>query len=264
MTRWTRRLLPIVLISLLALPAVVRADEPSDYSRANQDYFAGRYSEAARRYEALLQEHGEVPALLLNLGNCRFQLGELGLATWYFRRALKLGEGEVAGRAESNLRATRQALLELNRKRLDKGIISYDESHGVWPALFTYLPLGTTLPILLALLLPLVAGAFLWTFAGHVGRRLLGRLIVLTLLLPSALAATLFFGRVAVEHSVRLATVISAQALLRDAPDPAASGIPVAEGLEVRLLADDPSGFHRVALSDGRTGYLATSDGRPH
>ncbi|NUQ80631.1 MAG: hypothetical protein HUU10_03380 [Bacteroidetes bacterium] len=53
----------------------------------NQDYSAGRYSEAVNRYLSLLNEGFESSAMYLNLGNSWFRLQQYGLARWAYEKA---------------------------------------------------------------------------------------------------------------------------------------------------------------------------------
>lgn len=60
------------------------------FEQANSDYTAGRYAEAAARYETLLKQDGPRIGVLRNLGSAYFQMGQNGRAILAFKRALIL------------------------------------------------------------------------------------------------------------------------------------------------------------------------------
>ncbi|GAA5481082.1 tetratricopeptide repeat protein [Haloferula sargassicola] len=73
---------------LLLMVATTKADEVFD--RANADYRAGRFREAAAAYESLLDRDGPSVGVLQNLGSAYHQLGDDGRAILAFERALLL------------------------------------------------------------------------------------------------------------------------------------------------------------------------------
>jgi tetratricopeptide (TPR) repeat protein len=258
-------LLLTLLTCLLAAPAGALAATPQEiYQQGNKAYFAGDYAGAEDAYrDALAAVGGNAPVLLLNLGNCAYFRGKLGLAAYYFKRATMLGSGDVAARGEANLASTRRALQEKYRKQLEKGVLRYDEGRGAWHALFTLLPTAVSGPLFVVLWLFLFAALSAWTFSrSQRGWHSLARTLFFSLLAPALVAAVLYFGGAAVAREYRYAVVVSPEAQLRDAPSPDAPSTPVPEGLEVRVLLHNEAGFHKVLVGEGKTGYLADSDVR--
>ena len=94
----------LVLLSLISLPA--RAESPSAFEQANQDYAAGRFMEAARGFERVIEQRGYSGPVLFNLGNAWLQAGQPGRAILSYERALWLSPGNEA--VEANLHAARQ------------------------------------------------------------------------------------------------------------------------------------------------------------
>lgn len=72
--------------------AMVGADEV--YDRANADYDAGKFAEAAEGYEEMLASEGPRAAVLQNLGSARFREGKFGEAILAFERGLLLEPGD--------------------------------------------------------------------------------------------------------------------------------------------------------------------------
>ncbi|MGA2871029.1 MAG: hypothetical protein ABSF34_17950, partial [Verrucomicrobiota bacterium] len=76
-----------VWFAMLAFAGNVFAADPSgDFSAANQLYAEGKFSAAARAYDAILNSGVTSPALLFNDGNAEFKADNLGKAIAAFRR----------------------------------------------------------------------------------------------------------------------------------------------------------------------------------
>ena len=104
---------------ILAGFSLARADERFD--RANADFEAGRFKEAAVQYEGLLAEGPRV-AVLQNLGSAYFRTGDQGRAILAFERALLLKPGDPDLRA--NLKLAR-----------DEAAVFPSEPSGGWQGL---------------------------------------------------------------------------------------------------------------------------------
>jgi tetratricopeptide (TPR) repeat protein len=75
------------------LPCAARSDETEIrklFAQAGQAYDAGQFQDAATRYEQILKDGFEAPAIFFNLGNAYFKLGNAGLAILNYRRAWAL------------------------------------------------------------------------------------------------------------------------------------------------------------------------------
>jgi len=57
---------------------------------ANDEYAKANYSDAAAKYEEIINEYGFSPEIYFNLGNCYYKLNETGKSILYYERALIL------------------------------------------------------------------------------------------------------------------------------------------------------------------------------
>lgn len=71
------------------------AAPPQQMQQANRAYQDGRFEEAIRQYEAVLQEGYASAALYHNLGNAWYRLGQPGQAALYYHRGLELSPGDA-------------------------------------------------------------------------------------------------------------------------------------------------------------------------
>ena len=249
--------------TVAGLSASTRAPTPSPadlYAQANQAAFEGDYGQARDDYQALLAAlKNDHPAILFNLGNCAYKLGQLGLATYYFRVTAGT-RGEIGRRAVANLELTRTTLLEKYKNKIEKGVVRYDESHGLWFALLNLVGTGVSGSLFLLFSALVFSGMFLWTFSRKSSAAFAGRLLVLSFLAPMLVAAALYFGAEATRHSYRFGIVVTGDARILDAPSLDAPGDLLPEGLEVRVLMHNEAGYFKVKLSDGKVGYAPDSD----
>jgi len=244
-------------------PLAATATLSDTYAAANNAYFDGEYKKAEGLYlQGAKAVHGPVPALLYNLGNCAFNLGRLGEATYYFRMAEMLGHGDVKERAQANGDSTRRALLEKHRKQIEKGILRYDEGHGVWYALFSMVGPLVSGGAFLLFSLVMFAALFVWTFSSTERRVVPARIMFFSMLAPALVCGFLYFGRAYVDRHYRLGIVVTDDAGLRDAPSTEAPTNPIPEGLEVRILAHNEAGFVKVQVGESRIGYVLDREAR--
>ena len=118
------------------------------------------------------------------------------------------------------------------------------------------------------LILATVLAAIFLLSLGSLGLRRLAhlhgaaRVAAWAALVPFLLALALAGGRLWADGTVRIAVVTAPEALLREAPNPAARGIPVAEGLEVRILGTTPdeAGLLEVRIGDERDGWMRSDE----
>jgi len=219
------------------------ADIAADFSSANELYAKGKFSDAAGRYEKILQTGVQSPALLFNDANAEFKAGNLGKAIAAYRRAALLAPRDAEIRA--NLQFVRNQVqgptVRENRWREWLGQLTLNE----WTLL--------------------AAGAFWLTFVLLAARQLR------PVLGPKLKSATSLFGVVtvlsvaalalqAVNHfSEQTAVVVSPEATARSGPfDEAQSAFMARDGAELAVL-DRHGDWLQVRDGAGKIGWLKTA-----
>lgn len=248
--------------SLVAVaPTSARADASEGqaaFESANSAYVAGNYRQAATLYGDVLSVHQiDDPALYLNIGNAYFRLNRLGSAIFFYRRGLRLDPpAEMEERLERNLKATRRKLQERYRASGDGAAFMYTEPGGL---LFRITHLFGTTPLVVMFLTVwfLLFGLLAW--------RRLGRApsgsgpITAGLAVVAVLTGLMVWGQVYTDKSFRLGVVVESNVSLRQGRHPDATGQPIREGVEVRIVESDEE-WARVRRSDGAEGWVeATS-----
>ena len=229
-----------ILLALVFTGKMFAVEIAEYFPVANKLYAEGKFAEAAKAYETILQSGAQSPALLFNYANAEFKSGNLGHAVAAYRRA------ELLAPRDSEIRAN----LDFVRNQVQGTTVR----QSVWQNWARALTLneGTVLTAVL----------FWLTFALLIARQLRPELMpklktatrifgVLTIFSASVLglqAANHFFAQTTV--------VISNAAVARSGPfDEAQSAFPLHDGAELPVL-DRHEDWIQVADGSGKTGWL--------
>jgi tetratricopeptide (TPR) repeat protein len=212
----------------------------SDFATANRFYAQGKFPEAAKAYETILQTSPSSPSLLFNAGNAEFKSGHLGKAIAAYRQAEQLSPRDAELRA--NLAFVRNQV---------QGVTLRESRWQIWVSKLT-LNEGT---VLAAILFWLTCTLFI---ARQLRPALVPRLKTATWILA---ALTIFSGTVlglqAANHfSGASAVVVADNVTARSGPfDDAQSAFTARDGAELSVLTrrDD---WVQVADGTGKIGWL--------
>ncbi|HEV2331260.1 MAG TPA: tetratricopeptide repeat protein [Verrucomicrobiae bacterium] len=94
-----RRCCSIIAALFFCAGTLFASDVTGDFSRANQLYAAGKFSDAAKAYDSILNAGAVSANLLFNAGNAQFKSGNLGRAIAAYRRAALLAPRDADIRA---------------------------------------------------------------------------------------------------------------------------------------------------------------------
>jgi tetratricopeptide (TPR) repeat protein len=230
-----------IFIALIFAGNLFAADVAADFLAANKFYAEGKFSDAAKAYEAILQTGAHSPALLFNAGSAEFKSGHLGKAIAAYRQA------ELLSPRDAELRAN----LAFVRNQVQGATLR----EGRWQNWVGSLTLneGTQL-----------TAVFFWlTFALLIARQIRPTLAPkLRSVTRLAVVLTIFSGTVlalqAANHFKQsVAVVTTAEAIARSGPfDEAQSAFTTHDGAELSVL-DWHDDWVQVVDSVGKTGWLS-------
>ncbi|MBA2431684.1 MAG: tetratricopeptide repeat protein [Chthoniobacterales bacterium] len=166
-----------VLALVLCGAGSLRAQEADAFTRANEEFAAGRYQEAIQLYDSLVQSGRAHAAVFYNLGNTWHRAGDDGHAILNYERALALEPSHPEALANLRLVRDKSRALELRRNWMERAVARGTATQftilaaaGFWIAAFALAALlmsrrrtgvvATTL--VLSLLVAAVAGAALY------------------------------------------------------------------------------------------------------
>lgn len=97
-----KRFFFILSAVLICATTLLASDVTANFSAANQLYDEGKFPQAAKSYETMLNSGVVSPNLLFNTGNAEIKSGNLGRAIAAYRRAELLAPRDVDVRANLN------------------------------------------------------------------------------------------------------------------------------------------------------------------
>ena len=234
------KIISAILLALVFAGKIFAADVAEYFPVANKFYAEGKFPEAAKAYETILQAGAQSPALLFNYANAEFKSGNLGQAIAAYRRAAQLSP------RNSEIRAN----LDFVRNQVQGTTVR----ESVWQNWVSALTLNEGAV--------LTAVMFWLTFALLIARQLRPALVpklknatrifvVLTIFSASVL------GLQAANHfSRQTAVMISNAAIARSGPfDEAQSVFTLHDGAELPVL-DRHENWIQVADGSGKSGWL--------
>ena len=128
---------------MLIVSAVTASAQEDTFTKANNEYAAGRFPESISLYQNLVAGGAHHATIFYNLANAHYRTGAFGQAILNYERALALEPHHPE--AEANLRLVRDKARALELKRssieravmqLDAGLYSIMAAAGLWAAAF--------------------------------------------------------------------------------------------------------------------------------
>jgi len=242
----------VILILAVVLQSVALSQTAVDlFGRANEAYRAGRYDEAVKMYEQVLEQHSASAAIYFNLGNSYYRTGKLAPAVLAFERAYRLDPGDTD--IKHNLRL-------LNLKTVDRiepvpelFLVQWMRSIAAvlspqttqWTFFIAWFMLFAALAVLY-----LVPSSALMRLAR--GAALLSLMVVV---LGGALLGLQRFNDESRDQAVIMAPTVTA----KSSPDAGSvDAFVIHEGLKVRL-SDAVGEWVKVILPDGKVGWIPSA-----
>lgn len=238
--------LPLILLFLLIFSYARAADNKTLWNQAADQYDAGDYSSAIATYNQLI-ERGFVNAPIYhNLGNSYFKDGQLGMAIWAYRRALKLDPDQEQSRA--NLEFARK--MNVDKIEANSGGFLSD----IWDFLSNLLGLNGYLIAFTAAWWVLAAIAILLIYRGNFASWPYYLLIVCAIV--AIFSATAAARRIKVDRLTSWGVLVNDAADIREGPGKDFKRIEIGhEGLEFKILSERENSY-LIELSNGLKGWV--------
>ncbi len=252
--------------------ATVSAASPErrDLASADSAYNAGNFSDAIRRYKAVMEMYGTSAASLYDLGNAYYQSGDLGNARLCYERARRL---DPTGKLiNNNLNYVITKVEDANRSSLtDKKLSVEPGAAGFFESIHRSLAVDLSTDSWARLsgiaFVLLVCCAAMYLFSHNVNLRKVGFFGGgLMAFFTAAMLALAFMSANAYEHSDD-GIIMAFKTPLLSEPDRGAKAAtsPLHRGTRLHILAEEtgPSGetvWFKVRLNDDFVGWIPAAD----
>ena len=233
--------------------AAVSEAADSLWNAGTQAYADGRWSDAAKAWNAIVSENLESAQLYYNIGNAHYKGGETALAIVNYRRALKLDPSYSDAKfnlefARASVQDKIEEVPELFIKTVFRKVCYLLPSDG-WAVIFLSLLAGALAMALLFLLGSRAAGRKTGFFAG------------IALLLCAGLSLGFALRQLSDYRAEDSAVVVKPVCSVKSSPgkEESTNLFVLHEGTEVRIL-DTVGQWDNIELADGRQGWLLSTD----
>lgn len=243
------RNITLILTILLFTAQVFAQGVKTQFEQANKLYQQEKFEEAANTYEDILKSGFESAALYYNLGNCYFQLDQLGPSILNYRRAEMLDPYDDEIR--HNLDLARKAVID------DFETMPLPLFRAAYLNLLLLLSADSWAKLGIAGLALLVIGSFLYLFTGL---RRGGFIIGFTGVLASVVFISLAIANRAYQKKNVPAIVLAASSYAKSGPGEKAEDVFILhEGAEVRVT-ESYEEWRKIRLPDGKVGWIDAAD----
>lgn len=233
----------ILAAVFLCAGTLFASDTAANFTTANQFYAAGKFSEAAKVYQSILDSGSVSPNLLFNAGNAEFKSGNLGLAIATYRQAALLAPRDADVRAN----------LEFARNQVQGATVRESRWEG-WLGALTLNEWAALAMIAFWLAFLLFAAMQIRPALKNVLRGPARTVAVAAIFLCACLAAA-----AGIHTSKSVAVVVLPDAVTRSGPfSDAQNAFAVHDGAELAVL-DQRNGWVQVSDGSGRTGWIQGS-----
>ncbi len=222
------------------------------FSEANTFYNNGKYFEAIKKYEDVLNNGQHSAEIYFNLGNAHYKLNNIAPSIYYYEKALQLSPNDEE--IQNNIVFARNMTIDAIdtvpeiglSKFVRKGINTF--SSDVWAII------AVTLMILFVIL-------FLMYYFTHLtNKKRITFIASLASIFFACLSLAFAFQKQAMDNKDKPAIVFAQESQVRT--DPNLSGeesFRLHEGTKVQVL-DTISNWKQIQLTDGKTGWMMSDE----
>ncbi|MBW2960256.1 tetratricopeptide repeat protein [Mesonia aestuariivivens] len=242
----------LLIVFLLLGTSLLAQDNEALFKQASQDYADGNYKKAIDQYEKILG-NGEASAnLYYNLGNAHYKLDHIAPSIYNYEKALLLKPNHQD--AKNNLvfaqNMTLDAIDDLPKSSLSKVVnnIISKLSYNGW----AWLAVSSSVLLLIFF--------FFYYFSATTGKkRVFFTVFVVSciVMISSVIFAYLQFD---IQQKKKFAIIFAEESTVLSEPNSSSSNVfTLHEGTKIKLL-DEFNKYYKIALSDGREGWIRATD----
>jgi tetratricopeptide (TPR) repeat protein len=230
----------------------INAQGESLFNAATEDYNAGNYEAAAKKYLEILDEGSHSAALYYNLGNCYYKLNKIAPSIYYYEKALMLTPNDPE--IKSNLAFARNMTLDdieaIPETGISKilgkvtGIMSFDQ----WSR------------TAVGFILLFVCFYITYYYLRYASRKRLAFAASMACILLSVVSVLMAYLQYTQFRSEQPAIVFAEEAGVKSEPNERSpESFKLHEGTKVQVI-EALNDWQKIQLADGSTGWIQKKD----
>ena len=238
---------------LISTAGILFAQQPVDIAhQADEHYRAGNYSLAIDSYEQVIASGFSSAELYYNLGNAYYRENQMGLAILNYERALRLKP--YMSDAKENLAFAQSHTSDRITEIPKLFVVRWVESltTQVDSSLWRWVLVGLLVLAGCAVVLLVLGRSRSWRKTG---------LVVLIIVIPLLLADfLLLLGTTSHYNARREAVVIPQSVVIKSSPEEQSVDKMILHEGTLVTVQDSLSGWYKIEIADGTTGWCVKSD----
>jgi len=237
-----------LLLILLSIAGLIKADPASIMQTANEYYKNNRYQLAIEEYNKLLLDGYEGTSLYYNLGNAHYRLGKIGYAILYYEKALKLSPNDED--VKHNL-----ALSRLNLKDKVDSLPPFF-IFSLWEGLLAAFSVSGWSIIVYILFIFVLIASIAYFFSRSVTEQRIAFFSGVGMTVFLIISIVLLGVKMNKEYNLKDGIVIVKSITVKSSPDNSSKDeFQIHEGIKVRL-EDRVDDWVKIRLDDGKIGWI--------
>ena len=231
---------------------VLSAQGESLFEAATEDYNAGNYEAAAKKYLDILDGGSHSVAVYYNLGNCYYKLNKIAPSIYYYEKALMLSPNDEE--VKSNLAFARNMTLDDIEALPETGIGRFMNQIT---SLMGFDQWSRTAVILMFFFVGFYIAYYYLRYASHKRLAFTASMVFLLLTAISVFMAYLQYSKYLSEQP---AIVFAEEAIVKSEPnDRSTQSFVLHEGTKVQVI-EALNEWDKIQLADGSTGWIQKKD----
>ena len=242
----------LIYIFAFVFSTITLAQNEALFEQANSLYNDGNYSEAIKKYDAILKSGKHSAELYFNLGNSHYKLNHVAPSIYYYEKALQLATNDKE--IINNIAFARNMTIDAIDTIPEVGFAKWIKNITNTFSFETWAKICVVLMSLFVILF------LIYYFTYSTGKKRLTFVGSITTLTLSCLALVFAFHKYNLTKNDKPAIVFTQESKVKSEPNlRSTEAFTLHEGTKVQVL-DTVNNWRKIKLADGKIGWISSED----